>query len=273
MAEQKLVMLVLSCDGYSDLWDDFFNLRDKYWADCPYKWYVVTESKDYQRDGVEVIKCGKEFNWAGRFRKAVQSVDAKYFGIYLEDYFITKKVDNSIVADLIDVMDHYRVTFLNTSDVFFNTIGMKEKRYFKEHLIIIPNDRIYGISTESAIWEKEYLLKKIGENDYSAWQFEIDRVNEAKSPEGLGGFNLCDDRMPFNVSTIPVVIQGVIYPAAKKFFEKECGYKILSPRKTMGLWQVSKFRLKEYCSRAKYGRKLMKWVGTHILGYKFFTAD
>ena len=82
-----LSILVLSCDNYSDLWDDFFNLRDKFWPDCEYRWYVVTETKDYKRNNVEVIKCGKELNWAGRFRKAVQSLDSPLVGVFLEDYF------------------------------------------------------------------------------------------------------------------------------------------------------------------------------------------
>lgn len=270
MEKQKLALLVLSCDGYSDLWDDFFNLRDKYWADCPYRWYIVTESKDYYREGVEVIKCGSNLNWAGRFRYAVKIIDSRYYGIFLEDYFITAKVDNNVIADLIDVMDNHFVTFLNTSDVFFNTIKMKDKQYFKEHLIIIPNNRLYGISTESAIWEKDFLLKKIGEDDYSAWQFEIDRVNEAKSPEGLGGFNLCDDRMPFHVSINPVVIQGKIYPPARKFFKKQ-GYELLTKREDMTRKQVVLYDLKMRMANVKFGRNFIKWFATKFLGVKFFT--
>ena len=270
MSAQKIVMFVLSCDAYSDLWDDFFNLRDKYWADCPYRWYVITESKDYQRKGVEVIKCGKDKNWAARFRYAVQVVNAQYYGIYLEDYFITEKIDNSIISELLDIMENNNVTFLNTSDVFYNVIGMKDKKYLKEHLIIIPNNRIYGISTESAIWERNYLLKKIGDSDYSAWQFEIDRVNEAKSAEGLGGLNLCDDRLPFHVSVEPVVIQGKIYPRARKFFQKQ-GYEFLTQREDMSFKQVFLYDLKMYMSKVKYGKKLIKWIAAKILGVKFFT--
>lgn len=266
-------MLVLSCDGYSDLWDDFFNLRDKYWADCPYKWYVVTESKDYQRDGVEVIKCGKKFNWAGRFRYAVQFVDTEYVGIYLEDYFIKSRIDNKRISKYLDLMYQDDVKFLNMGDVFRHIINIKEPEYYKAHLIRIPKHLRYGIDTAAAIWNKEYLLERLGEGDYSAWKFESDRCDEAASKEGFKGLILCDDQLSFNVSEIPVVIQGVFYPGAKKFFEKECGYKILSPRKTMGWWQVSKYKFKVYCSKSKYGRKLMKWVGTHILGYKFFTED
>ena len=55
-------ILVLSCDKYKYAWDDFFNLRDIFWPDCPYPWYVVTESEDYDRKDVEVIKCGTDLN-------------------------------------------------------------------------------------------------------------------------------------------------------------------------------------------------------------------
>ena len=99
-----LSILVLSCDNYRDLWDDFFNLRDKFWPDCEYKWYVVTETKDYQRNNVDVIKCGKELNWAGRFRKAVQSLDSPLVGVFLEDYFINAPIDNDRIKGLVKLM-------------------------------------------------------------------------------------------------------------------------------------------------------------------------
>ena len=28
----KMAIFVLSCDKYKDVWDEFFNLKDKYWA-------------------------------------------------------------------------------------------------------------------------------------------------------------------------------------------------------------------------------------------------
>ena len=167
-------------------------------------------------------------------------------------------------------MDNYCVTFLNTSDVFYNCIDMKDKKYLKEHLIVIPNNRPYAISTESAIWRKDYLLAKLGDGDYSAWQFEIDRVNESKSPSGYGGLNLCDDRMPFHVSVIPVVIQGRVYPKSRKFFLKQ-GYALTTKRDNMTCKQVFLYDLKVKMSRMKYGKRIMKWLAAKVLGVKFFT--
>lgn len=270
MNPQQLVLFVLSCDAYQDLWEDFFNLRDRYWPDCPYEWYLVTEEADFKHENVTVIKCGKDLNWSGRLRFAINKIDSPYYGIFLEDYFITDKIDNAIIENLLKIMKDNAVTFINTSDVFYNCIGRKELDYYKENLIIIPNHKVYGISTESGIWSKQYLLEKLGDGDYSAWQFEIDRVNEAKSENGLGGFNLCDDRMPFHVSILPVVIQGKVYPAARKFFQRN-GYEFMTNRDNMTFKQVLLFDMKMKFSNMKHGKKVLKWLASKILGIKFFT--
>lgn len=272
-SNNDLCILVLSCDGYSDLWDDFFNLRDKYWNDIMIRWYVVTETKEYQREGVTVIHCGKEMNWAARFRKAVEIVDTPYIGIFLEDYFITDTVDIDRVKYLIELMKKEKVTYINVGDVFKSIINMPNKEYFAESLIKIPNNKRYGISTVSAIWEKKFLLQKLGTGDYSAWQFEIDRCHEASTPDGLGGFLLCDEKCTFNVSTIPVVIQGKFYPKAILYF-KHKGYTINTSRRAiMSFKQVCIYKFKVRMSKVNFMRKHLKWIGSNLLGINFFTKD
>ena len=41
----KLAILVLSCDGYTDLWRPFFENFKKKWGDCPYDIYLLTNKK------------------------------------------------------------------------------------------------------------------------------------------------------------------------------------------------------------------------------------
>lgn len=270
---KDLSILVLSCDGYSDLWDDFFNLRDVYWNDITIRWYVVTESKEYCREGVTMIHCGKEMNWAARFRKAVEIVDTPYIGIFLEDYFITDTVDMNRVKYLLELMKREGVTYINVSDVFKNIIDMPNKEYFTESLIKIPNHKRYGISTVSSIWEKSFLLQKLGTGDYSAWQFEVDRCHEAVTPKGLGGYLLCDEKCTFNVSTIPVVIQGMFYPDAIRYFRRK-GYIIdTSQRMVMPFKQVLLYKLKAQMSKVRFMRKQLKFIGSWLFGVKFFTED
>jgi len=268
-----MAMLVLSCDKYSDVWDDFFNLKERFWPDCPFDWYVVTESQDYQRNHVKSIKCGKELNWSGRFRKAVLTVTTPYIGLYLEDYFIKAPIDNARILSFLDLMEKDKVSFLNLGNVFHHILRQPNLEYYADHLVKIPQHLRYGIDTAAAIWDKDYLLEKLGGGDYSAWKFESDRCKEAASEKGFGGLILCDDQLSFNVSEIPVIIQGVFYPKAIKFFKEQVGYEIQSKRKVMSPWNAMKYQFKTKMSGAKHGRKFLKWVGTHLLGYTFFTED
>lgn len=272
MVHVKMALLVLSCDKYSPIWNDFFNLRDKFWKDCQYPWYLVTESKDYERFGVNVIKCGKDTSWSRRFRMAVQSVDAEYIGLFLDDFFISSQVDNQLIESLLDLMEHDHVSTINVGNVFgWITRQQTNKEYYKEHLIRVPAHLRWGLSTESTIWNKQYLLNTLGEGEYSAWQFEIDRCKQAESKEGIPGLNLCDDRMPFNVTTTPVVIQGALYPSAIKKFRK-LGYEIdTSHFPIMGRMQVLLYKLKCFAAELKFGRRIFKWIGIHFFGIKFFS--
>lgn len=271
--KELLSMLLLSCDNYSDLWDDFFNLKEKFWPECPYQWYVVTESKDCERENVRAIKCGKELNWSGRFRKAVQTVATPFIGIYLEDYFINSPIDSERIEQLVILMNEKRVDFLDLGNVFKHKINQPNKQYFADHLMIIDKHLRYGLDTAAAIWKKEYLLEKLGEGDYSAWRFEADRCAEAATEEGYNGLILVDDRISFNVSEIPVVVQGMFYPPVIEDFRKR-GYEIdTSKRKIMSGTQKFKYDFKRWCVRIPFGHKFMKWFGTKFLGYKFFTED
>ena len=51
-----LSIVVVSYDGYSDLWEDFFALKNKYWTDCPYPTYLANNIKEFQFMNVNVIK-------------------------------------------------------------------------------------------------------------------------------------------------------------------------------------------------------------------------
>ncbi|HBN05429.1 MAG TPA: hypothetical protein DD434_06530 [Bacteroidales bacterium] len=268
----KMSIVVLSCDAYSDLWDDFFNLKEKYWPNCNFQCYLVNNNKHYNRDGVVVINAGQG-NWSSRFRIAVEQIESEYICTFLEDYFITDTINNNLINELLDFSENNKVSFLNLGDVFGHIINLKNLEYFSPNQIIIPKHLKYGVDTAGAIWDKQYLLRKLGKGDYSAWQFEKDRCIEALSNEGIDGLILCDDRKPLNICEIPVVIQGKFYPPAIRFFKKK-GYSINhSQRKIMTIKDVFMYKFKNSFAKIKFCRKTIKKLASVFMGYKFVTED
>lgn len=274
--ENKLSILVLSCDEYCDIWNDFFSLRDTFWPNTDMKWYLVTESINFSHPNVEVIHTGKGLNWTGRLRHAVNYVNTKYIGWYLEDFFITEKVDNSLIFQLVEKMDDENIDYINMSDVFYSLVKMPEKHeYYDKHLLIIPNHKKYGISTASALWRGSYLLDILGNDDKNAWEFEIDLCKKAISKEGFSGRIFCDDRMPFNVTKIPVVIQGKYNPKAIEYFARK-GFRIhVGNRGLMSKKDVFVFEFNDAVRKIlrdyPHLSKVIKWLAQNIFRIKFFT--
>ena len=269
--KEKMALLVLSCDNYKYAWDDFFNLRDKFWPDCPYKWFIVTETEQFDRKDVEVINCGRNLNWTGRFKYAVTKVDAEYVAVYLEDFFIEDRIDNEIIEEEIRIMDAHSVSMINVGDVFDWIIKQPYTDKFNENLIIIPKHLRYGISASLAIWRTSFLIDFLGEKDCNAWDFEMNGCRMADSVNGLPGFLLCDIRQPLHPSRVPVIVQGKLYPPCIKHF-KQRGYSIdVSKYKVMSFKDKWKYNMKHYFAKAPFGKKTMKWIAKKMLGYNFFS--
>lgn len=274
--KQKLSLLVLSCDKYNDLWDNFFRLRDLFWPNCDFNWYLVTESSDYNYNNVTVIHTGEDLNWTGRLKYALEIIDTPYIGWYLDDFYISEKVNNSLIHELVDKMEKENIDHVNVSDVFDSLIKMPEPHeYHDKYLFKIPRHKKYGISTAAAIWDKNYLLRILGNEDKNAWQFEIDLCKQALSEKGLPGLILCDKRKPFKVTSVPVVIQGKYYPKAIKYFARK-GLAIdyttrgCMSRKNVFMYDFNSWIRSILRNYPNLSRRI-KWIAKNIFRVKFFT--
>ena len=267
----KMSILVLSCDKYKDAWDGFFDTKERFWPDCNFKTYLVTNHLPYNREGMITLDEG-DSDWSTRFRSAVIRANTPYIAVFLEDSFISEKIDNSLINNLVDFAEEHKVSWLNLEDAFdYRKKHVVEKEYYADHLFIIPKNLKYAVDTCAAIWDKDYLLNTIGMEEYGAWRFEIDLCKKAATQEGIPGLILCDDRQPFNVTKIPIIIQGKYFRPGVTAFRKK-GFKIdTGNRAIMSNWECFIYRLKQKMSKFKHGRRFLKWVGRTFLYLEFMS--
>lgn len=265
----QVSFLLLSCDKYKDLWHDFFCLKDINWPDCKYPWHIVCESEEFEYPNVHVLNCGTGIDWTGRLNVALDYVNTPYICFFLDDFFINAKIDNQLIEDTIKYAIDIEADYYVLGDAFSRKF--ENPNYLKPHIIKIPSTRKYGIDTSAAIWKTSFLKSLLNNKDCSAWQFELDRLIEAQNNTHKNRLLLYDERKPFNVTDIPVVIQGKFYPKAIKDFKKR-GYIIdNSKRQIMTTWEVFKYDLKVKMSQISKGKKFLKLLASKMFGYKFFT--
>lgn len=176
MSKNKCAVLVNSCDKYEDAWVPFFKLLEKYWKDCPYQYYLNTETKALSVEGVDVTvlnsdSCRKGNNvpWGKRLKDCLNRVQEEYVIILLEDFFMQAPVNQTELERCIRLMDkddRYAAIYFKQIEGFTDCCE-EEPEYFK-----MNENIMYKLNLQAGLWRKSDLETLTDDND-SPWEFEF----------------------------------------------------------------------------------------------------
>ena len=103
---KNIAIVVSSCDFFQDCWEPFIYSIQKYWPDCPWPVYIISNEKEIKTPmGISFIKVGKDRLFASNLRTALHKIDADYIIYLQEDYWLNQRVDNNAIVEHIN----YRV--------------------------------------------------------------------------------------------------------------------------------------------------------------------
>jgi hypothetical protein len=177
---QKMSVLVMSCDAFEDVWQPFFTLFEKYWAECPFQKYFCTDIKPVQQKGFTPITVGKDFAWSYRFKYALEQLTTPYVLFLQDDFFLMKPADNLRIFRYLDILEKEQAAILR----IFPTPAPNSPYKFYKDIGLVDKNVSYRVSCQATIWNREVLLELINETD-NIWAFEIEgtkRSNEIEKP-------------------------------------------------------------------------------------------
>lgn len=167
--ENRLGILIPSCDNYSDAWNPFFRLFFRYWPDPGYPVYLVSNQEEFQHPLVRNIRVGPDLDWSSNLISALGRIPETHLLVILEDYFLVEPVDAGAIRELFRHQCRSDIGYLRlypcpgpqrvTENVAGYDMGIVEK------------GTPYRASLQSAIWKKQ-LLGNLAKNGESAWEFE-----------------------------------------------------------------------------------------------------
>ena len=168
---EKVAILVNSCDLYEDAWSPFFDLLKIQWPDCQYDIYLNTENKSFMHSSLNVktIATGKDVSWTTRIKRALAEIDADYILFMLEDFFLLEQVSSSnfdiVMSDIKKATD---VGYL-----FFSPKGVKYDIEYKPGTVFTDVSKYadYRVNACLGLWRKDFLLQMLY-LDGSPWEFE-----------------------------------------------------------------------------------------------------
>ena len=181
-------ILISSFDKYSDLWPVFFQCKQKYWQDCTYTCYLVSNTTTYNSESCESICTGTETNWCDRMEKALERIDDDYILLLLEDYLFGQRVDNEKIKKyeefcVTNSVDYLRLIDIPHKDRFFE----RKVQCNSPDVFEVLQDEEYGVNLQPAIWRRTFLLdvlKKVNGNR-SAWEVECYFLRKTECAESV----------------------------------------------------------------------------------------
>ena len=175
-----VAVLVVSCDKYRDLWAPCFTLFFRYWADCPYPVYLLSNSEKYPDTRVMPLTVGRDRNWSSNLAYAMRKITNQLILVMMEDYLLDGPVDTSRILFLENYMKLRKAGCLR----LFPSPGPDSTCPDNPQVGELRKGAPYRLSLQVAIWDKHTLLSLLRWGE-TAWDLEVlgsRRTNSLDAP-------------------------------------------------------------------------------------------
>jgi hypothetical protein len=175
-------LLVVSSDGYQDLWEPFFRLFREYWPDCPFPVYLATQTATADLAGVQILHAkGSDTSWSGSLRSFLNQLDCRNVLLLLEDFFLCDKVSSAEILRNLATLRALDGTVLRLYPNPPPTIKLPGQRALGEQHRLAP----FRVSLQASVWDRKALLALLKDGE-SPWEFELQGTIRAQAqPRGF----------------------------------------------------------------------------------------
>src|SRR3989344_5493514 len=101
ISKDQCTVVASSFDGNEDLWKPFFTFFFRYWPDCPYPVYLISNFKRFDHSRVTTLTVGTDRKWASNLLMALDQIPSAYIVYLQDDYFLTEKIDTAYIQKLL----------------------------------------------------------------------------------------------------------------------------------------------------------------------------
>lgn len=233
-------LVIVSFDGYSDVWPAFLSCFDTYWANCPFDVYFVSNEKEIKTERLTFIRTGHETNWCDRVEKALVPLEYDKIILLLEDYLIGSPVDNILIEKYMDFFARNDCDYLR----IYNNPKTKQKCIDIELGIYpIAENEEYGINLQPSIWKREYLLDTLSsiQGKRSAWDFEVELLKRCSKATGIKEHCFMTERNLLNIHN--GVLKGKWFRHEVEYFARngiiiDTSYRGILSRRSYGEYRL-----------------------------------
>ncbi len=167
MSEQnkECSVLIVSCDKYTDVAFQNVKLLDKFWSDCPFEKFCITESVCVE--GTTPINYNSPL-WSKRLLFALNSLKTPFVFLVLDDLWPEEFIDSDNIIQYLNEMKKNK----KISNIAFSDMPGKTKKKTILHCSLRNKKPWSIINFQVGLWNVETLKLMLKESE-NPWDAEV----------------------------------------------------------------------------------------------------
>jgi hypothetical protein len=166
--ESDISVVVVSHDGFADIWPGFFSLLFRFWPDLPYRLHLISNHITFPDHRITALRIGDDVSWSETLGRGLERISSRYVLLMLEDFFLTAPVDTAYIGRLHAAMVAKGAVYLRLHSLPKADVPCPEL----PDIGTIAKGAPYRTSLQIAFWDRQVLLSLL-RRDESAWDFEL----------------------------------------------------------------------------------------------------
>lgn len=170
----RCVIVINSCDAYSDVWPLFFAAFKEHWPNCPFRVVLNTESRALAVPALKLSSHVLEHDqqgiaWGGRLLATLADLDSEYVLMLFDDFVLEQAVDVAAIERcLVWMSSDPSIAAFYLSNVPGKNQISEAYAGFEE----IPRLTNYRLNSAPALWRRQQLMELTRPDD-NPWVWEL----------------------------------------------------------------------------------------------------
>ena len=98
---QPIEVLIISFDGYSDIWNISISSMLENWPDCPYRINLLTNEKTFPDPKIRSLVIGKDLDWSSNLLVGLEKLNCDYVLTIFEDLILSEPVNTPLIQEFV----------------------------------------------------------------------------------------------------------------------------------------------------------------------------
>jgi hypothetical protein len=170
-ADQDVVVLIASWDGYRDVWAPVLSCLARQWPDCPYAIYLGSNTAVCDRGVAQTLRIGENRDYSANLLAMLDRLEHEWVIVLVDDLLLSSRVDTERLVAIVDEARRLEAGYVRLNAEPPYVAPLFSRSVVGSFLRELERGTPYRVSIAAGLWRRR-VLRSVLRPGESAWLAE-----------------------------------------------------------------------------------------------------